>query len=78
MSEPDISNIGGGFLCGEEHSLTGEKMGLVRGFGPYRIFRVCGIGGEVTKGLAVVQPRLFGIFRLKFKIGESINIGLFE
>jgi len=27
--------------------------------GPNGIFGVCGIGGEVTEGLAVVQPRLF-------------------
>jgi len=59
MRAPDISNIGGGFLCGEEHSLTGEKRSLVRGDGPNWIFRVRRVRREVTKGLAIVDPCLF-------------------
>jgi len=42
--------------------MTGAWRGksLVRGDGPNGVFGVRRIGGEVTEGLAVIQPRLFG------------------
>jgi len=50
---------------------------LFGGDGPHGIFGVRGIGGEVTEGLAVVQPRLFS-FRGGVGViwdGEVIRLG---
>ena len=35
---------------------------LLGGSGPHGVFWVRGIGGEVAKGLAVVEPGLFSFF----------------
>jgi len=74
MSEPDISNIGGGFLCGEEHSLTGEKRSLVRSDGSNGIFGVRRISREVTKSLAVIEPGLFGLIGGVGKVNSGIFV----
>jgi len=65
-----ISIIGGGKSNRENELLGGD--------GPNWIFRVRRVGREVTKGLAVVEPRLFGFGGGVWIVNRGVPVGLFE
>jgi len=66
----DISTIRGG-KSNRENELRGW-------FWPNGVFRVRRVGGEITKGLAVVEPGLFGFGGGVRIVNRGVPVGLFE